>query len=470
MGTLRLHRHGAPPLEVSQDRVLVGRDPTCDMVIDDKSVSRRHAYFERRGPGWAIVDQGSANGTFVNGAQVMDAALQDGQELRLGMVPLRVEMESAASGTVLMGGGGPVQGTVMMPAGGMPNMAPPAAPAPMAAPASWGAHQPQYAAPAQPAYAPPPAPAYAPPPQQYAPAPSPYAQPAAPAYTPSPQEEAAATLGVHPQAGPEEVKARYTELAADLDTKLANARTPHLKSTYQRNLDELRKAAELLSPGFTTVDVADLPAAAPTVVPHEMDISLPEAVRMMGEKPPDAAEPKSGLPPTSAVTVGFIAMGMLALTAYFGLSAGKLQKAIIKKLADPAIVQADNDAIKYKSVEALEQAGVLINGKLKLCNKGTQPFEVGWMGAVFAAKSPDTGKTILTAFNSGYCGADLRVTIPAGGEKVIDISGSDPRCKWDGQALFYSVSFKDPKDPEKQLRLAGPLHNRTDCVNFGEGW
>jgi pSer/pThr/pTyr-binding forkhead associated (FHA) protein len=94
MGNLKLHRHGAPPLEVTNDRVLVGRDPSCDMVIEDKSVSRRHAYFERRGAGWAIVDQGSANGTFINGAQVMDAELQDGQELRLGMVPLRVEMES----------------------------------------------------------------------------------------------------------------------------------------------------------------------------------------------------------------------------------------------------------------------------------------------------------------------------------------------------------------------------------------
>jgi len=457
MGTLRLHRHGAPPLEVSQDRVLVGRDPSCDMVIDDKSVSRRHAYFERRGPGWAVVDQGSANGTFVNGAQVMDAELQDGQELRLGMVPLRVEMESPMQGTVLMGG--PALGTVMMPAGGMPPMPPPAS-----APAGWGAHQPAYAAPAQPAYAPPP-------PQQYAPPAAPYAQPAAPAYAPSPQEEAAALLGVHPQSTPEDVKARYTEMAADLETKLANARTPHLKTTYQRNLDELQKAAEMLSPGFTTVDVADLPAAAPTVVPHEMDISLPEAVRMMGERPPDADQPKAGLPPASAVAIGFITMGMIAMTAYFGLSAGKQRKALDKKLADPAIVQAGNDAIKYKSIEALEQAGALVNGKLKLCNKGTQPFEVGWIGAVYSAKSPDTGKTVLTSFNSGFCGGnDLRVVISPGGEKAIDISGSDPRCKWDGQGLFYSVAFKDPKDPEKQLRLAGPLHNRTDCANFGEGW
>ena len=94
MAILKLHRHGAPPLEIDRDRVLVGRDPACDVVIDDKSVSRRHAALERRGSGFVVVDQGSANGSFVNGEQVSEAALYDGQELRLGMVPFRVQIES----------------------------------------------------------------------------------------------------------------------------------------------------------------------------------------------------------------------------------------------------------------------------------------------------------------------------------------------------------------------------------------
>ncbi|HET8644300.1 MAG TPA: hypothetical protein VFO85_02350, partial [Vicinamibacteria bacterium] len=278
------------------------------------------------------------------------------------------------------------------------------------------------------------------------------------------------SLGVHPQATPEEVKARYTELAGDLETKLATARTPHLKTTYQRNLDELRKAAELLSPGFTTVDVADLPAAAPTVVPDEMDISMPEAVRQMGEKPPDAAAPGAGLPPTSAVAIGFIAMGLVAMSAYFNLSAGKQKKELDRKLADPAIVKEQDDAMRYKQIEALAAAGVLENGALKLCNKGTQPFEVGWMGAVYSAKAADTGKLVLTSFNSGWCGADMKIVVPPGGEQVVDVKGSDARCRWDGKGLFYAVAFKDPKNPDNFRRVAGPLHKRSDCVNIGEGW
>lgn len=463
MGTLRLHRHGAPPLEVTQDRTLVGRDPACEMVIEDKSVSRRHAFFERRGPAWAVVDQGSANGTFVNGAQVTDAELRDGQELRLGMVALRVEIESAMAGTVLMDA--PIQGTVMMPGAG-------------AAPAAWGAPPPPAYAQPQPSYAPvapqpqaPPSAPYAPPPPAapYTPPPSPYAQPAA-SQAPSPQEEAAALLGVHVRATPDEVKARYSDLSSDLQTKLANARTPHLKSTYQRNLDELRKAAELLSPGFTTVDTADLPAAAPTVIPDELDMSIPAPVRAaMAEKPPEAAEPKSGLPPTSTVILGFTAMLLLAASAFLNLSAGKLRKERDKKMADPAIVQEQKDAERYKAVEALAAARVLDNGTLKLCNKGTQTFEASWVGAVYAA-TDDAGKPVLNSFNSGWCGSELRVAVPAGAEQTVDIKGSDPRCRWDGKGLFYAIAFKDPKDPEKQLRVTGPLHRQTACVNIGEGW
>jgi hypothetical protein len=466
MATLRLHRHGAPPLEVSQDRVLVGRDPSCDLVIDDKSVSRRHAYFERRGAGWGILDQGSANGTFVNGAQITDAELYDGQELRLGMVPLRVEIESAMAGTVLMGAP-PAHGTVLMPVGGMPPAPPmahaPAMPPPMAQPPV--APAPAWGAPPPPAYAPPAASAYAPPPP-----PSYAAAAAAPA--PSPQEEAAAMLGLTPYASPDEVKARYTEMAADLETRIANARTPNMKTTYQRNLDELQKAAELLSPGFTTVDVADLPAAAPTVIPDEMDMSLPAPVRLaIQDKPPDVAQNTSGLPPLFTTVLGFMGMGALALWAFFGLSSGKMGKAQEKREGEPEITKAKADAILYKSVEPLEQAKVLENGTLKLCNKGTQTYDVVFMGAVYAVTSPDTGAVTLRAFNSLFCGPnDFKISLPPGGEATVNARGNHARCQWDGKGLFYAVSFQHPQDPERNIRISGPLHDRSDCIPIGEGW
>ena len=91
------------------------------------------------------------------------------------------------------------------------------------------------------------------------------------------------------------------------------------------------------------------------------------------------------------------------------------------------------------------------------------------MGAVFSAQAPNTGKPVLNSFNSGWCGAELRVAVPPGGEQQVDIKGSDPRCRWDGKGLFYAIAFKDPKNPEKLIRVTGPLHNRAACVNIGEG-
>jgi hypothetical protein len=102
MAILRLRPPSGAPIEFEQDRTLVGRDPTCAVVLDDKSVSRRHALVERRGHAWHVVDQGSANGTFLDGEQVAEAELRDGQELRLGTLPLAVELESEMPQTILM--------------------------------------------------------------------------------------------------------------------------------------------------------------------------------------------------------------------------------------------------------------------------------------------------------------------------------------------------------------------------------
>jgi len=45
----------------------VGRDPACDLVLDDDRVSRRHTALRWRPPDWVLVDLGSKNGTAVEG-------------------------------------------------------------------------------------------------------------------------------------------------------------------------------------------------------------------------------------------------------------------------------------------------------------------------------------------------------------------------------------------------------------------
>jgi predicted component of type VI protein secretion system len=100
MSNLRLVPVSGQPIEVEKEPSMVGRDPSCEIVVTDGSVSRRHARLERRGPVWWVVDQGSANGTYVNSQRIAELALKAGQELRFGALAFRVDVVEDPEATV----------------------------------------------------------------------------------------------------------------------------------------------------------------------------------------------------------------------------------------------------------------------------------------------------------------------------------------------------------------------------------
>ncbi len=63
---------------------VVGRDPLCQVVIDDSRVSREHLALEWTGGQWWVRDLGSSNGTFLNGRPVHRLAVGQAFTLRLG--------------------------------------------------------------------------------------------------------------------------------------------------------------------------------------------------------------------------------------------------------------------------------------------------------------------------------------------------------------------------------------------------
>lgn len=91
-------------LQGIQARVFAGRDPaTCQLAFTDPTLSRRHAeIFVEQGQCY-IRDLGSANGTWIDGAHLgHDAvAIQPGQQVWLGHVPLGVTWEADGSATVM---------------------------------------------------------------------------------------------------------------------------------------------------------------------------------------------------------------------------------------------------------------------------------------------------------------------------------------------------------------------------------
>ena len=70
-----------------QARFTIGRDPGCDLVIPDISVSRWHARLARGANGWLLTDLGSTNGTRLNGWRVRDAVpVRCGDRVSFGAV------------------------------------------------------------------------------------------------------------------------------------------------------------------------------------------------------------------------------------------------------------------------------------------------------------------------------------------------------------------------------------------------
>lgn len=65
-------------------RLRIGRDPGCDLVIEHPSVSRQHAELYHRDNRWWLRDLDSKNGSFIDGIAVTNHPLPDACWLRLG--------------------------------------------------------------------------------------------------------------------------------------------------------------------------------------------------------------------------------------------------------------------------------------------------------------------------------------------------------------------------------------------------
>jgi hypothetical protein len=82
------------------ERIVVGRDPTCDLSHDDVLLSRRHAEFVATAERVTIRDLGSRNGIFVNGVRAAEYALAPGDVVQIG--PLRVRYAQDSTPTSIL--------------------------------------------------------------------------------------------------------------------------------------------------------------------------------------------------------------------------------------------------------------------------------------------------------------------------------------------------------------------------------
>ena len=115
--------------EMRHTRITIGRDHSCDVVIDNAGVSRNHALIVYMDDEFRVRDDGSQNGIFVNGKKVRESILEYGDIVGIGK--FEVELietdrmpEDLKAGSAKKKGGAPqnVMGTMQMDAGAVAKM------------------------------------------------------------------------------------------------------------------------------------------------------------------------------------------------------------------------------------------------------------------------------------------------------------------------------------------------------------
>ena len=87
----------APSYLLREGGLSIGRSEARDIILFDPAASRNHATIESFGGDIWFRDQGSGNGSFVNGHRVREQCLRDGDRVRVGSTEFRVEVVAAAN-------------------------------------------------------------------------------------------------------------------------------------------------------------------------------------------------------------------------------------------------------------------------------------------------------------------------------------------------------------------------------------
>lgn len=91
----------AQQLEIGEFLTL-GRDPSNHIVLEDSFASQRHTRIERKPNGFLLRDLRSRNGTFLNGARIFEAQLNDGDRIRVGETDLFFSWTRASENSITL--------------------------------------------------------------------------------------------------------------------------------------------------------------------------------------------------------------------------------------------------------------------------------------------------------------------------------------------------------------------------------
>lgn len=95
--TLRSGKNLVDVFKIEKDEIFIGRERDNDIIIPDKSVSRKHLKITKRFDGFYLEDLGSANGTFFKNEKIKEKILESGDIIYIGTTGINIFFEDELS-------------------------------------------------------------------------------------------------------------------------------------------------------------------------------------------------------------------------------------------------------------------------------------------------------------------------------------------------------------------------------------
>jgi DNA-binding NtrC family response regulator len=94
---LQVVGQATPPVALGARAITVGAGSSCDLVLGDPKVSRKHAEVGVTPDGVRVKDLGSTNGTWFQGTRIGEVVVPPGATIQFGSTPVRVAAADAPS-------------------------------------------------------------------------------------------------------------------------------------------------------------------------------------------------------------------------------------------------------------------------------------------------------------------------------------------------------------------------------------
>ena len=84
-------------IETDKDEITIGRNPSCDVHIDNLGVSKRHAKIIKQDGAYIIEDLNSTNGTYINSKRIAKAIIKNNDKIHIGKHSLQIQYKAQSS-------------------------------------------------------------------------------------------------------------------------------------------------------------------------------------------------------------------------------------------------------------------------------------------------------------------------------------------------------------------------------------